>query len=78
MIYIEFKKVRENKFVVLHHVVYEHYGSEEDQNLIPLCKEHHQEFHENYPLKKDMTKSTNDFIISKQEEYEARDLLKNL
>jgi hypothetical protein len=52
--------------IILHHIVYGKYGKEPDNNLVPLCRKCHTEFHKTYILKKNMRKSTNNFILSKK------------
>lgn len=51
-----------SKRVDLHHMLYENYGFEKDEDLMALCREHHLAFHSNYPLQKDMRKDTIEFM----------------
>lgn len=53
--------------IVLHHMVYKNYGNEKDTHLTPLCQNCHSEFHRTYLLKKDMIKSTLQFIENKKQ-----------
>lgn len=52
-----------SKYINLHHAYYGEYGNERDEDLVPLCREHHEMFHEQFgKTKKDMRKDTNKFI----------------
>lgn len=55
------------KFINLHHILYEDFGFEKDENLVALCRDCHEEFHEMYGVKHKMKKETNQFIIEKRE-----------
>lgn len=63
----ECAKCQSIKIVQLHHCFYRngHYGKEPDEDLIPLCQNHHKEFHEKYGVKKNMKRETQEFIITK-------------
>lgn len=51
------------EYVHLHHMVYHSYtGNEPDNHLVPLCQEHHNQYHELYGTKKRMVKTTMEFI----------------
>ncbi len=52
------------EMVSLHHGKYENksFSNEPDSWLFPLCQLHHSEFHEMYPMAKDMLKETNEYI----------------
>lgn len=52
-----------SKYLHLHHKYYGNYGDEKDEDLVPLCKEHHAEFHKTMKhTKKDMRKETEEFL----------------
>lgn len=52
-----------SKIVQLHHKLYADYGSEKDENLVALCRFHHEEIHKALgKTKRDMIKETNLFI----------------
>ena len=50
--------------VTLHHTYYnpQQFGKEPDSHLIPLCRNHHHEFHQHYPTKKDMRKESLEYV----------------
>lgn len=50
------------KFIHLHHTSYRKLGNEKDEHLIPLCAEHHRQFHEKYKSTRDMVEITRQFI----------------
>lgn len=50
------------KSIDLHHMVYGDLGSEKDEHLVALCREHHDAFHEKVGVKRDMLKETYAFI----------------
>lgn len=66
------------KHIALHHMIYKNYGFESDDSLIPLCKEHHSDFHENYPVKANMKCQTLEYILEKREELGRDPLPKHL
>lgn len=66
------------KSVQLHHLLYEDLGKERDEHLLPLCKLHHQRFHDEVGVQKNMVKATHNFIIGQQEELEMHELSKRL
>lgn len=51
-------------YIQLHHLKYEYnkFGEEPDDTLVPLCVGCHNEFHELFGVKKDMTKEFNEFV----------------
>ncbi len=52
-------------YIHLHHKYYGEYGSEKDEHLVPLCKQHHEEFHLTLKrTKKDMIMETDTFIAN--------------
>ncbi len=56
-----------SKYVNLHHLVYEDYGSEKNENLVVFCRFHHEEFHKEIGVKKNMVDETYQFIIDQRE-----------
>lgn len=52
---------KSSKKVDLHHMVYKNYGVEKDEDLMPLCREHHEAFHTVNVTKADMKQATLDF-----------------
>jgi len=50
--------------VTLHHKIYDNQlnGKEPDDHFAALCQYHHQLFHDNHPLKKNMRKETDLFV----------------
>lgn len=48
--------------VELNHIYYENFGFEKDEDLIPLCREHHEALHRHIGVSKDMRYATADFI----------------
>ena len=51
------------KFIHPHHKYYGEYGEEKDEHLVPLCQDHHKQFHDELgKTKKDMVKETDSFI----------------
>lgn len=55
-----------SSYVHLHHKYYGDYGLEKDEHLVPLCKQHHEEFHLQLgKTKKDMVWETDSFIKRK-------------
>lgn len=50
--------------VQLHHLKYGNFGFEKDEDLIPLCKQHHEEFHIEFGCNpKTMMKDMKDFFM---------------
>jgi hypothetical protein len=58
--------------VTLHHKVYDSrvFGKEPDDHLVPLCQEHHHEFHKHHRLRRDMQKAT-DLYVSHAKQYDV-------
>lgn len=52
------------KGTTLHHTFYNKstYGYEPDTDLVPLCGQHHHEYHETHGVQKDMRESTKKYI----------------
>jgi hypothetical protein len=48
--------------VDLNHIYYGNYGFEKDEDLIPLCRSHHEALHRHIGVRKDMRYATGDFI----------------
>jgi hypothetical protein len=48
--------------VDLNHIYYGNYGFERDEDLIPLCRPHHEALHRKIGVQKDMRYATADFI----------------
>jgi hypothetical protein len=48
--------------VELNHIYYGNYGLEKDEDLIPLCRSHHEALHREIGVHKDMRYATADFI----------------
>jgi hypothetical protein len=69
---------KSTKFIDLHHIVYGGYGNEPDQNLIPLCKDHHTAFHAQHGVARDMKESTACFIHGQAFEEEVQRTTRNL
>lgn len=55
---------KSSKYVQLHHLEYKNelFGIEPDEMLVQLCKEHHEEFHALYGVKRKMYQEFDDFI----------------
>lgn len=51
----------------VHHMYYGNFSNEREEDLVTLCRLHHEMFHEQYPTKKDMRLETNQFIIEQSE-----------
>lgn len=54
------------EYIDLHHLVYGSFGKEKDENLTPLCRSCHDEFHSLNGVKGDMYKETLQFIKDKK------------
>jgi len=63
--------------VILHHLSYGRLGREKDADLVPLCFEHHEEFHNMYGTK-DLRKNTINFIILQRELLDFSEKVKTL
>lgn len=50
------------KFIHLHHMVYSAQGSEPDEHLVPLCRDHHNLYHEKNGTQTNMLQKTHAFI----------------
>jgi hypothetical protein len=48
--------------VDLNHIYYGNYGFEKDEDLVPLCRTHHDALHRKIGVHKDMRYATADFI----------------
>lgn len=55
--------------VDLHHLKYGEYGREEDKNLAPLCRVHHQALHVSMKLRKNTFYQSRSFIEDERERY---------
>lgn len=51
---------------------YLHLGNERDEELIPLCRGHHEEYHELHGTQHKMTSKTHAYIESKKKEILSR------
>ena len=72
-------KICGDKNVHLHHITYKRLGMEEDEDLIPLCVEHHDAFHEFIGGSKgDMTDETVAFIEMYRYEEEVNLMMRSL
>lgn len=49
-------------YIHLHHMVYGEFGQEKDEDLIPLCKNHHEEYHAQNGTQRDMRNRTMEFV----------------
>lgn len=59
--------------VVLHHLSYENLGHEPDDDLMPLCRECHSEFHRQHGVKaRRMRQETLGFVAQKRRRKDAR------
>jgi len=54
-----------SKYIHLHHMVYGQFGQEKDDDLIPLCREHHDEYHAQNGTQRNMKRRTMEFIQQK-------------
>ena len=63
--------------VSLHHLSYRNVGKEKDEELVPLCWQCHEEYHEKYGTK-DVENLSNAFIIEKQEDLEFEKVAETL
>lgn len=61
----------------LHHKTYQRLGMEEDADLVPLCKEHHDELHSLIGISKDMTLATDTFIEEKSAEINLSNIFRS-
>jgi hypothetical protein len=51
-----------SKFIHLHHMVYGQFGEEQEDDLIPLCKTHHDQYHSENGTERNMKSKTMEFI----------------
>lgn len=64
-----------SKELNLHHMVYTAFdGTEPDTNLVPLCGEHHKNFHKTLKVKGNMKKETLEFIDDQRQLIEFSSL----
>ena len=63
--------------IVLHHMRYNHVGNEPDEDLVALCWDCHEEFHNLYGTK-DLWNNSQIFIMEEQQRRELEDLVKIL
>lgn len=63
-----------SKYIQLHHLEYRQdlFGKEKDEMLVPLCREHHEEFHLRYTTKQKMYKEFDEFVELLYKEYMFR------
>ncbi len=54
-----------SKYIHLHHMFYGRFGQEKDEDLIPLCREHHDEYHAKNGTQRNMKRRTMEYIQSK-------------
>jgi hypothetical protein len=57
----------ETKNIHMHHMTYRHLGNEMDEELAPLCRDCHHEYHELYGVSNDMVETTVAFIEEKKQ-----------
>lgn len=62
----------------LHHKSYERLGKELDDDLVPLCEFHHDDFHSIYGSFLDMRLATDTYIASKRQDIEADNILRTI
>lgn len=55
------------KRIHLHHMSYNKLRNEPDEHLIPLCQEHHEQYHRDYGVKRNMIRPTKYFIAKERE-----------
>lgn len=62
---------RSSRYIELHHLEYRSdlFGKELDEMLVPLCLEHHKEFHTLYGTKQKMYNEFNEYSEIKYEEF---------
>lgn len=67
-------------YVQLHHMVYrkEEYGRERDNDLVALCQQDHQEYHDRHGTQGNMIATTLAFIDERRQEIELAELLQRL
>lgn len=56
------EKCHSVEHVSLHHMLYEDFGHEKDETLMPLCIDCHGEFHKIYGTKHNMIEQTKEFV----------------
>lgn len=52
------------KYIDLHHIRYSARGQEPDEDLAPLCRTHHDQFHQRYGTHQDMRRYWRSFVAS--------------
>jgi hypothetical protein len=57
------------KYIHLHHMHYGNFGNEPDEHLVPLCKDHHAEYHKENGVQRDMIRKTMAFIEDKKQPH---------
>lgn len=63
----------------LHHKTYERLGFEKDEDLVPLCGPHHEDFHESIGGSKlDMIKETDQYIEAQRTFLEQDNFLRSI
>ena len=50
------------RYIHLHHMHYGQFGHEPDEHLVPLCKAHHDQYHKENGVQRDMIRKTTAFI----------------
>lgn len=67
-------------YLQLHHMVYrkEEYGRERDSDLMPLCQQDHEEYHNRYGTQGNMINTTLAFIDERRQEIEIAELVARL
>ena len=62
---------------LLRHVVFrkEEYGHERDSDLVPLCQQDHQKYHDRYGTQGNMTRTTIALIDERRQDIEMRELV---
>lgn len=61
------KACNSTKYINLHHMLYQDFGNEPDEILMPLCRNCHEEFHDEYATGYNMIEETYKFIERKRE-----------
>jgi len=69
---------RGTEYVDLHHKKYANYGNERDEDLVPLCRNHHGAFHAQHGVSRDMTEDTAAFIHGAVFDEQAANVLRNI
>ncbi len=66
------------RYVDLHHKVYGNYGNENDNDLVPLCRKHHEGFHTRYGVKGNMRNETDEYVMAALFEEEVDSAMKSI